>query len=206
MLLNLNLPLMMNPMKKFLACTLLLATLLLMSCGDDPEPANEEELITTMRVTLVPVAGGSTVTLEFKDLDGVGANPPVYTYTPNTGGANPAALLAAGTTYNASIVLLNETENPAENITEEIEEEADEHLFCFSSSLSTLTIEYADTESDYLSGGGNRVVGLKSKWTTGAAGTGTVTVVLRHQPGTKTGACPGPGETDIEVTFAIAVQ
>ncbi|MCU0356149.1 MAG: hypothetical protein MUE95_01075 [Cyclobacteriaceae bacterium] len=202
-------PLMLRVSKHLFACLVLVATMLLMSCGEDPEPANEEELITTMRVTLVPQGGGTTVTMEFKDLDGVGANPPVFTYSPSTGGATPAALLAANKIYNASIVLLNETESPAEDITEEIEEEADEHLFCFTPAMSggaTLNIQYADKESDFITGGGNRVVGIKSTWSTGNAGSGNVTIVLRHQPGTKTGACPGTGETDIEVTFALVIQ
>lgn len=192
---------------RFLSGSVLLATLLLISCGDDPEPANEEELITTLIVTLSPQGGGQTVTMTFKDLDGPGSGVPEYIYTPNTGGPAPAALLAVGTTYDASIQLLNEAANPVEDVTEEIEEEADEHLFCFSTTVTGLTIEYADTEADYLTGGSSTVVGLATRWTTGSAPeVGTVTIVLRHQPGTKTGACPGPGETDIEVTFNISVQ
>ncbi len=192
-----------------LSCTFLVATMLLMSCGDDPEPANEEELITTLTVTLVPQGGGTTVTMQFRDLDGAGANPPVYTYSPNTGGTSPSALLAANTTYDASIELLNESKTPAEDITIEIKEEADEHLFCFNTSVSgggSLSIQYADKESDYIAGGADRVVGLKTTWTAGNAGSGTVTIILRHQPGTKTGACPGSGETDIEVTFNFVIQ
>jgi hypothetical protein len=181
----------------------LLATLLLVSCGDDPEPVNEEELITTVTVTLTPT-GGAPITMSFKDLDGDGAGVPQFIYS---SGGN-AAVLAASTTYTATLTLLNESIAPAENITEEIEEEADEHLLCFENTgLSGLGITYADTEADYIAGGSSKVVGLETTWTTAATtGEGTVTITLRHQPGTKTGACPGSGETDIEVTFNVAIQ
>ncbi len=178
----------------------LLATLLLVSCGDDPEPANEEELITTLTLTLTPTltpTGGDPITMTFKDLDGDGAGVPQYIYS--TGG--DAAVLSASTTYTAEITLLNESVNPAENITEEIEEEADEHLFCFTvGGGANIDYSYADEDDNGLD------VGLTTIWETGAASTGTITIVLRHQPGTKTGACPGPGETDIEVTFNVAIQ
>jgi hypothetical protein len=173
----------------------LLATLLLVSCGDDPEPANEEELITTLTVTLTPTVG-DPITMTFKDLDGEGAGVPQYIYS--TGG--DAAVLSASTTYSATITLLNESVNPAENLTVEIEEEAEEHLFCFTTGGATINVSYIDEDSNTLP------VGLTTNWDTGAAGTGTVTVVLRHQPGTKTGVCPGSGETDIEVTFDITIQ
>ncbi len=197
--------LMMSWLKRFFGGSFLLATMLLISCGDDPEPANEEELITTLTVTLTPQGGGSIVSLKFYDADGDGPIAPVFTYQPNIP-ENSAALLLPDQIYAASIELLNETESPAENITVEIEEEADEHLFCFSTTLSGLTIAYADTEADYISGGTTKPVGLATTWTTGStSGTGTVTVRLRHQPGTKTGDCPGSGETDIEVTFNVFI-
>lgn len=192
---------------KFSLSTILVATLLLVgACSDDPKPTNEEELITTLRVTLVPRNEGQTVTLEFYDEDGDGSIAPVYTYNPSTGEGS-LGRLAANTVYDATIQFLNETENPAENITEEIEEEADDHLICFTESLTGLTIEYADSEADYLTGGSSRVVGLSTTWTTTAAtGQGTVVLALRHQPGTKTGSCPGSGDTDVEVTFNVSIQ
>src|SRR5690606_26738209 len=173
----------------------LLATLLLVSCGDDPEPANEEELITTLTVTLTPTVG-DPITMTFKDLDGEGAGVPQYIYS--TGG--DAAVLSASTTYSATITLLNESVNPAENLTVEIEEEAEEHLFCFTTGGATINVSYIDEDSNTLP------VGLTTNWDTGDARTVTITIVLRHQPGPKTEACPGPGATDIEVTFNVAIQ
>lgn len=181
---------------RFFLGSFLLATLLLVSCGDDPEPPNEEELITTLTITLTPTEG-DPLTMTFKDLDGDGAGVPQYIYS--TGG--DAAVLSASTTYTAEITLLNESVNPAENITEEIEEEADEHLFCFTvGGGANIDYSYADEDDNGLD------IGLTTNWETGAASTGTITIVLRHQPGTKTGACPGSGETDIEVTFNVAIQ
>ena len=122
---------------KFLA-TAIFATLLFVSCSSDddtPEPVNEEEVITTLTVTLIPNGGGSPVTLQTRDLDGDGPNPPVVT----TGN------LATGVTYNGSIVLLNETEEPAENITLEVEEEDDEHQFFYTISGGlAATTEYSN--------------------------------------------------------------
>jgi hypothetical protein len=194
-------------LSRFFLGPFLLATVLLVSCGDDPEPPNEEELITTLTLTLTPVGGGTPVTLEFYDEDGDGPKQPSYTYVPGTVGAAPAAILQANETYVGIIQLLNESETPIEDVTLEIEEEADEHLFCFDQTgLAGLTINYGDTEGDYIAGGGSRVVGLATIWTTTTTGEGTVSITLRHQPGTKTGACPGPGDTDIEVTFNIVIQ
>ncbi len=41
------------------------------SCSsDDSKPVNEEEVITTVTVTLTPVGGGTPVVLTSRDLDG----------------------------------------------------------------------------------------------------------------------------------------
>lgn len=194
--------LMLRSVLRSLFLSVVVATSLLLSCSDDPKPVNEEEVITTLTITLTPVGvGGDPVILEFFDEDGDGAIEPVYTYTPTTRGGSPAGILSASTTYNAVIELLNETETPAEDITVEILEEADEHLFCFTPG-GTLNLVIEPTDED----GEGLPVGIASSWVTGAASTGTVTVVLRHQPGVKTGACPGDGDTDISVTFNIAIQ
>ena len=66
---------------KFIALALL-TTITLASCSSDddttPEVINEEEVITTITLTLVPETG-ETVTLESRDLDGEGPNEPVIT-------------------------------------------------------------------------------------------------------------------------------
>ena len=102
---------------KIFKYALLAIPFLYFSCDDDndtPEPINEEEVITTMTVTLVNHQNGSdVVTMQTQDLDGDGPNEPVITVS---------GPLTAGTSYAGSIVWLNEMEDPAENVTEEIVE------------------------------------------------------------------------------------
>jgi hypothetical protein len=179
---------------KFLA-TAIFATLLFVSCSSDddtPEPVNEEEVITTLTVTLIPNGGGSPVTLQTRDLDGDGPNPPVVT----TGN------LATGVTYNGSIVLLNETEEPAENITLEVEEEDDEHQFFYTISGGLdATTEYSNFDGD-----GNPL-GTQFTLTAGAVSSGTLTFTLRHEPmKPNTGLGDAGGETDISAPFNVSVE
>ena len=49
-------------------------------------------------------------------------------------------------------------------------------------------------------------LGVITQWMTGAAGDAEVTVSLRHQAGTKTGDCPGSGDSDVEVVFPLNVN
>jgi hypothetical protein len=163
---------------------------------DDPEIPNEEELITTLNYILTPVSGGTAITLSFKDLDGDGGTAPTI-----TGGT-----LAANQTYSGTLELLNEAESPAESITEEIEEEGEEHQFFFQSNIANLTITYNDQDTE-----GNPV-GLSTTLTTGEATSGSINIILRHEPNkSASGVSDGDitnagGETDIEVTFPIDVQ
>ncbi|MEM6261042.1 MAG: type 1 periplasmic binding fold superfamily protein [Bacteroidota bacterium] len=187
----------------FKTLTLLLAVLaammLITSCDNDDdaptEPPNEEEVITSLTMTF---SGGGVAIFTWIDADGEGPAAPVIT----------EQALQANTTYTVDITLLNTLEMPAENITEEIAEEDDEHQFFFETSAGLdLDIAYADMDDD-----GNPL-GLRTTFTTGAAGTGTVKVTLRHEPTkgityTPGGAIPSGagGSTDIEVTFDVEIQ
>jgi len=179
---------------KYLAF-LFVAGLVFTSCGDDedPEPPNMEEVITTLNYTLT--SGSGVVTLSFQDLDGDGGNAPTV-----TGGT-----LQANTVYAGVLQFLNEQEDPAENVTEEIEEEDDEHQVFFSNDVG-LTVAYGDADGD-----GNPL-GVLSSLTTGDAGTGTLTITLRHEPMKDAEGVSGGditnagGETDISVTFDITVE
>jgi hypothetical protein len=180
---------------KFLA-TAVFATLLFVACSnndDTPAPVNEEEVITTLTLTLLPNGGATPITLQTRDLDGDGPNVPVVTVS---------GALTAGVTYNGTIVLLNETVNPAENITEEVEEESLNHQFFFTIGGG---LDVTTTYSNFDSNGNN--LGTELTLTAGAVSSGTLTVTLRHEP-TKpnTGLGDAGGETDIEATFNVAVQ
>ena len=172
---------------------LLLVTAASCSKDDDPLPevVNEEEVITTMEVTLT--SGASVITLKTQDLDGDGPNAPVVTVSGN---------LAAGTTYDGVMKFLNELESPAKNITEEVEEEDLEHqvFFTVGSGLD-VTTEYSNFDS-----AGNNL-GTQFKLTAGSASSGNLTFSLVHEP-TKpnTGLASAGGETDIDATFSITIE
>ena len=161
------------------------------SNDDEPEEVNEEEVITTMIVTLKPVGDGATIELKSKDLDGDGPDKPVIT----------VANLKANTVYNGSIELLNETEAPAEDITEEVDEESKDHQFFYTTTGAIKSVAHTDKDSV-----GNPL-GLKFTLTTSDAGVATFKITLRHEPkkpndGTLEDA---GGETDIEQTFTLTV-
>jgi hypothetical protein len=138
----------------------------------------------------------SVAQLIFRDTDGDGGNAPVITTDP----------LKANTVYTGAITLSNESVSPAEDITEEVAEEKEAHQFFLNATVSGLTISYADTDA------AGRPVGLATTLSTGAAGSGILKIVLRHEPDkTASGVADGDitnagGETDIEVDFAIVVQ
>lgn len=185
--------------KLWMLFSLLLAVTVVTSCDDDdPEPVNEEELITTVRVTFTNQANASDVkTALFVDSDGEGGNAPSIT--------NPT--LSANSTYSVSIEFLNESETPAEDITEEVAEEDYEHqVFYVVGSGLNLTYSYGDEDRD-----GNPL-GLSGSAVTTTASNGTLTVLLLHEPNkTASGVAAGDpanagGETDVEVTFNVTIQ
>lgn len=187
----------MKLFKPFLFMALLV---LVASCSDDddntPEEINEEEVITTLTITLTS-PGNPDIVIQSRDLDGDGPNAPMI-----TGGT-----LAANTTYTGSIVALNELETPAEDITEEVAEEDDEHQFFFQSiSGANITTTYLDFDGD-----GNPL-GINFTLATGDASMGTLRVTLRHLLDKfATGVSGGDitnagGDTDIEVDYPITIQ
>jgi hypothetical protein len=164
---------------------------------DDPEVINEEEVITTVRATLVPQNGGTEITLESRDLDGDGPNAPVISVSGN---------FDASTTYDATLKVLNETESPADDITLEILEEDEEHQFFFSFTNDIATATYNDQDSN------GDPIGVHFNLLTGTANTGSFTITLRHEPNksadnVNTGNITNAGgETDVQVTFEITVN
>lgn len=178
------------------AACLVLLVLSLNSCKKDPVIPNEEELITTLIVELTAPDSAGPITLRFEDLDGDGGSDPTI-----TGGT-----LSVDTEYETTITLSNDSVTPSEDITGEIEEEAEEHQFFFQSDIGGVSFSYNDEDAN-----GNPI-GLSSKVSTSQAGTGSITITLRHEPNKSgTGVADGDisnagGETDIEVIFPIDVQ
>lgn len=171
------------------------STLFLGGCdrSDNAVEPDEGELITTvtMRFTEQGVTNPQSQTVTVRDLDGDGGQPPVTT---------GSISLRAGRTYTLNVAqVLDESKSPAENVLEEIEEEADEHLFVYTPSpASLLTYTYGDRDRN------NRPIGITGTVVAGTAGTGTLNVRLRHQPGTKDGT-PTPGSDDVNITFPVTV-
>ena len=117
-------------------------TLGFISCSNDddtpPAPVNEEEVITSVIVTLT--GEGDVVELESRDLDGDGPNDPVVSVN---------GTFQENIPYVGSVQFLNETESPAEDINEEILEEAEEHqvFFVFGGGLDG-SVTYGDEDSN----------------------------------------------------------
>jgi hypothetical protein len=186
----------MKTIKNIVILVYVASILVACSTNDDPMVINEEEVITTVRATLIPQNGGATIILESKDLDGDGPNEPVITVS---------GALDKNKTYAATLEILNETESPADNVTLEILEEAVDHQFFFSFTNNLATATYTDQDSN-----GNPV-GVTFNVLTGNAGSGTFTIILRHEPNkSATGVISGDitnagGATDLQVTFDITV-
>lgn len=184
-----------DSLSRFFLPLLSISALVFTGCSDDPQATNEEEVITTFTVTLIrdtkTLEAGDTVTLSWDDsnLDAI-----VDANEMNTSGS-----LRINEKYKASIQILNKSVDPPIAISEEVEEEAEEHIFCFTVTNVSISITNPDEDKHGLP------LGLTSTWTTTVASAGTVTIILRHQPGVKTGDCPGFGETDASITFNVAV-
>jgi hypothetical protein len=179
------------------ALAILLTAGILVSCEKDKEEDNQEEVITTMKLTFVPVGGGTTVSYQFDDPDGPGGMAPTQ----------QEIVLAPSKTYNAKVELFNKTVTPAEDITIEIKEEADAHRFYYETSPgSNITVSGLDNDANGVP------LGVTSTWTTGTVATGTLKVTLRHYPAVPPNKAAADlvnstkSGTDIEVVFVTKVQ
>lgn len=199
---------------RILTLSLVAPIAFLAACGDpecelQDDHGDEQEVITTLRLTLTPEGGGDAVTATFRDLDGDGGEEPTIT--------NPT--LAANTTYGVTVSLLNETVDPSDeeyDIGAEVKAEAEEHQLFYTGSGITdglLTWTTTDVESDYTQNSGDDLpLGLAGTLATGDAGLGILTMTLKHQPPVngvvvKTATSGiNDGETDVAVDFTINVE
>ena len=162
----------------------------------DPQPADENELITTVILRFTQQGANNIQTVTYQDRDG-------------DGGAVPtrfdAITLTANTSYSLTVELLDESKTPTSNITDEVRKEKDEHLFVYTPSpAALLAYTYGDKDSR------NFNVGLVGTVRTGAAGAGKLKVQLRHQPpingmAVKNGT-PTPGSDDVNLDFTLTVR
>ena len=181
--------------------------------GDKHDGGNENEVITTVTLTFTPMGGGSPVIASVDDPDGDGGNPPVV---------GPINLMAG--MFDLAVKFENRLEKPTVNITDEISDERDEHQVFFTGTAvsgpasnqagAPLVQAYADMDSKGLP------LGLADK-VTASAGTGTLTVTLRHLPPVNNMAVKRAGladtvrnqgfsaiggSTDAQVSFPVTVQ
>ena len=180
-----------------------LPLVLVAGCSDDISTINSGELITTVVMTFS--ANGTDVVATADDPDGDGGAPP----------AIDPINLAPGT-YALSVRFQNRLEDPPEEITEEVGDESDVHQVFFTGTAATgpLMLSYADTDANGLP------IGLANS-VVATAGTGMLTVTLRHMPPIndtpvktadladsvkQSGTASLPGESDAVVTFGVAVQ
>jgi hypothetical protein len=172
-----------------------LLSIAMIGCSDDdtaPEVINDEELITTVILTLTQESGDQVV-LTTVDLDGDGPDEPVTTVVGN---------FSQNTQYQGAVQFLNETEDPAEDITEEVIEEADEHqVFYTVSEGLNITTTYVDFDDN------DNPLGVQITLSTGAASEGSLTVTLRHEPvKPNDGLESAGGETDITTSFDVTIE
>ncbi len=214
---------MRNRIKPF-AIGLIAMSVLAFACKKDektntpappPPPTNEEELITTFKLYLN--SSTDSLVYSFKDPDGEGGIPAFYgpgTTTASTQ-SDSIIILQPNTSYTATLVFLDESKSPTDTISHEIEEEADEHMVFFNqtnpSALPNASVSVSGTNLNitYLDNDGASPplpLGLITTWQTGnTAGKATLTIDLKHQPGSKNGTY-APGDTDISVQFKVQIN
>jgi len=161
---------------------------------DETPDADENELITKVSFKFTNAANASDVaTVTWTDPDGEGG------VAPTIGTLN----LKANTTYNFEVFeVLNETANDPDerNVLNEINEESYEHLWVYKPvAASIMSVTRTDKDKN------NLEIGLKGTAKTGAAATGTLETILRHQPNEKNGT-EAPGSTDFDATFPVKIQ
>lgn len=179
---------------------ILFVFIFLNSCRKDPKiPTPEQELITTLLLTLTDTSAPYTShTFIFRDIDGDGGEP----------ASTDTIKINANTVYNASLLLLDERNFPADTSTNEIKELNTEHQFFYQSLPDSVitNFKYLDFDDN------GKPLGNRFSCKTNNTANGTLRITLRHQPN-KDGAnvmnndiTNADGETDIEVEFPVIVN
>ncbi len=173
-----------------------LIALLTGACTKDEQnvaPTDDNEAITTATLTLTNKATPTDiVTATIENLN-------------TTADFSKATLnLKVNTTYTGLVTLLNKTKTPTLDATQEIREKLNEHLFVYTPTPATL-LTVTLTDRDTNPAPGPYPVGLTTEIKTGAAGSGKLKVVLRHQPTVKNGTAT-PGSSDLDTDFTVVVK
>lgn len=169
---------------------------LLTACDNneqDVAPTDDNEAITTATLQLTNKANAAEVVTA--TIDNLTGTPDFSKATLN---------LKPGTAYSARMLLSNKNITPAADVSAAIKTEQNEHLFIYSPATG-LTLTTTITDTDTNPAPGPYPVGLTADMTTGAASTGKLNVVLRHQPNAKNGTAT-PGTVDLDTNFDVVIK
>lgn len=164
---------------------------------ENPLPSDPNEAITTATLTLTNKATpAESITATIDNLN-------------TSADFSKATLnLRANATYAGVVTLLNKTKTPTLDVSNEVKGEANEHLFVYTftpatGSPASMTVTSMDRDTNPAPG--PYPIGLTTEIKTGAAGTGKLKLVLKHQPTTKNGTS-APGTTDLDTDFSVLVN
>mgnify|MGYP001466780693 CR=1 FL=1 len=178
-----------------------LPLLMFWGCEDDPtnpENGNEQELITTVTLSLTENGTSNVVSATFKDLDGDGGTAPTI----------GMLTLNAGSTYTGKVELLDESKNPAEDITEEVKEEAEAHQFFYTPQGALdgrLTVTVTDKDSNNLPVGLEFTVAVSAGGAVTGSATNSLNVVLSHFDNTPKNGADRSDESDIDINIPVTI-
>ncbi|RXK51048.1 hypothetical protein [Aquirufa rosea] len=169
----------------------------LLSCkkGEEVEPTDDNELITTVELGFTN-SKGVTKTFAFQDLDANSLTPP---------DKFESILLEANESYDMDIKVYDDSKPTRVDVTKKIEDDAEAHLFVFKVTPASLfSVKAKDKDKN------NLPLGLKNSGKTQGKGSGKLHVILKHQPPangkrTKTGD-EDLGSTDIDLEFKLEVK
>jgi hypothetical protein len=135
--------------------------------------------------------------------------------------------LKANAKYNVAVNIYDELQQPVFNVGQEIRERQNYHLLFFQPTPISAANLITGNTSPYIPGTLTSAagpylnlsvvrtdhdtntpaleVGLTDTFTTGAASTGNLEVILRHQPNAKNGTF-APGSTDLDVNYKVTIN
>ena len=192
--------------------TALFLFILIFACSkdEDPEPANEEEVITLVTLEVSKVGSSEIIKYDF-EVEGHDHDDHEEEKDDDHDdhdGEHTEIELEANSSYNVSMFIYNDTDpNNVENITLEVIEEKDEHqiFYAITDELSGFSIKSASDDTLDSSG---KPLFIKATWTTTVETSGDVVGYLIHEPTSKTGNTRTDfgGATDFEIEFEVHVE
>lgn len=173
---------------------LTIITMIIFSCKtddtDNPAPVNPGELITTVRLLLSDSISGLPLdTISYSDIDGSGGNAPL----------TDTLFLSQAQTVAVEVLVLDESQSPADTISNEIFSEGDTHQFVYLSNLVGTQIN--DTDMNGFP------IGLSLFVNGISSGNGDFRLQLRHYNSASDKAAGNSSySTDIDILFPLKVQ